>query len=359
MSQGDQDKTEQPTPYRLEEARKRGEIAKSPEVAGMLVMVAFAAIVALTGTTVAKQIASATKQMLLVAGTVPDLDRAFVGVASRAYAPLWQSMMPLVLGLIVAGIVGNMVQTGPMFTAHPLKPDFKRLHPMQAIRRVFSFRSIWELGKLVAKAVLLVAICALFVKKAPALVQAVTMTVPTRIGDVLLAAFVKTSLYVLLVLGIVALADLLFTRREYLKKMRMSRRELKDEFKRRDGDPTVKTKQKQLLRELLKKTRAIGQVPGADVVLTNPTHYAIALRYRPNETFAPVVVAKGSGLLAARIRTLAHRHKVPVLRNPELARALYKECGIDEMVPHARYQALVPIYRELWASTGMPRGGRR
>lgn len=359
MSQGDQDKTEQPTPYRLEEARKRGEVAKSPDVTGVLVMIAFAVIVALTGVTVVSQVAVATRQMLLMAGNVPALDHAFVGMASHAYAPLWQSMMPLVLGLIVAGVVGNMMQTGPMLTTHPLKPDFKRLHPMQAIRRIFSFRSIWELGKLIVKAVLLVAICAVFVKKAPALVQAVAMTVPSRIGEVLLAAFVKTSLYVLLVLGLVAFADLLFTRREYLKKMRMSRRELKDEFKRRDGDPTVKTKQKQLLRDLLKKTRAIGQVPGADVVLTNPTHYAIALRYRPNETLAPVVIAKGSGLLAARIRTIAGRHKVPVLRSPELARALYKECGIDEMVPHARYQALVPIYRELWASTGVPRGGRR
>lgn len=358
MSQADQDKTEQATPFRLQEARKRGEVAKSPDVTGVLVMIVFAAIIAVTGTDVARQLAASTGQMLLMAGSVPALDRSFVGLSAHTYAPLWQSLMPLVLGLMVAGVVGNMVQTGPMFTAYPLKPDLKRLHPMQAIRRVFSLRTIWELGKLAAKAVLLIGLCALFVKKAPVLVQAVAMTVPTRIGEVLLAAFVKSSLYVLLILAVVALADLLFAKREYFKKMRMSRRELKDEVKRRDGDPTVKMKQKQLLRDLLKKTRAIGQVPGADMVLTNPTHFAIALRYRPNETLAPVVVAKGAGLLAARIRGIAHKHRVPVLRNPALARALYKECDIDGMVPHARYQALVPIYRELWASTGMPARGR-
>jgi flagellar biosynthesis protein FlhB len=135
-----------------------------------------------------------------------------------------------------------------------------------------------------------------------------------------------------------------------MKKMRMSRRELKDEIKRRDGDPTVKSKQKQQQRELLKKTRALGRVQDADVIVTNPTHVAVALRYRPGETLAPVVLAKGAGFLSARIRTLAARHRVPIVRVPALARALYSECEIDGMVPADRYAELAPVYRELWAS---------
>ena len=357
MSQGDQDKTEQPTPYRLQEARKRGEVAKSPDVAGSLVMIAFAAIMALTAAGIAQALARSTGRMIELAGNVPQLDRALLAWSTKVYAPLWQAFMPLILGLIVAGVLGNVLQTGPIFTTHPLKPDFKRMHPMQVIRRMFSFRTIWELGKLAAKAAFLLGLCALFVSKAGTLIESVTMVAPSEIGQVWLAAFIKTSLYVVGLLSLVALTDLLFTRREFMKKMRMSRRELKDEVKRRDGDPTVKTKQKQLLRELLKKTKALGRVQEADVILTNPTHYAVALRYRPGETMAPVVIAKGAGLLSARIREQANRHRVPIVRNPPLARALYKECGIDEMIPHARYASLVPIYRELWASLqgGVPR----
>lgn len=358
MSQGDQDKTEQPTPFRLDEARKQGNVAKSPEVTGIVVMIAFAVIMALSGTQIARAVAQATGQMIAVAGHAPSLDAALTNMLHKAYAPLWQALAPLVLGLIVAGAVGNLAQTGPMFTTHPLKPDFKRMHPMQVVRKIFSMRTLWELGKLLFKSALLLGLAALVVLKARALIESVAGTAPNQLGGLMARAFVKTSLYVLLVLAIAALADWLFSRREFMRKMRMSKRELKDEVKRRDGDPTVKTKQKQLLRELLKKAGSVGRVKDADVILTNPTHVAVALRYRPGETLAPVVVSKGAGLMAAEIRKRARQHKVPMVRNPALARALFKECGIDEMIPQARYSALVPIYRELWASLGTPGGAR-
>lgn len=350
MSQGDKDKTEEPTPFRLDEARKRGEVAKSIEVTGAVMMIVFAAIAGLTGAGVAVALATATRRMISVAGDVSALNGAFVGWMSNTYAPVWQALTPLLLGLLVAAVVGHLIQTGPIFTTHPLKPDFKRMNPMHAIKRIFSMRTLWELGKMAVKFLLLGAICALFAWKAAALAEAVAMTLPQRSGALLQRAFVKASVYVLLVLALVAAVDMLFSRREFMKKMRMSRRELKDEIKRRDGDPSVKQKQKQQQRELLKKARALGRVADADVVLTNPTHVAVALRYRPGETLAPVVVAKGAGFLSRRIRSLAARHRVPVIRVPALARALYKECEIEGMVPPNRYTLLAPIYRELWAS---------
>jgi len=349
MSQ-DQDKTEQPTPHRLEEARSRGEIAKSTDATGAIVMIAFAAIVALTGAWVATSFARATQRLIEFAGNAPALNGAFTGWVSHTYAPVWQALTPLVLGLIVAAIAANVLQTGPVFTTHPLKPDFKRMNPAQTVKRIFSMRTLWELAKLVLKALLLAGLCVLFVSKARALAEAVALTLPQRAGELALSAFVKASTYVLLVLGLVAIADLLFTRREYMRKMRMSRRELRDEIKRRDGDPTVKSKQKQQIRELLKKTRALGRVREADVVLTNPTHVAIALQYRPGKMLAPVVLAKGAGVLSRQIRFLAARHRVPLVRVPALARALYRECEIDGPVPELRYGELAPIYRELWAT---------
>lgn len=350
MSEGDKDKTEEPTHFRLDEARKRGEVAKSIEVSGTVVMIVFAAILGLTGAGVAVSLAVATQRMIAVSGNVSAINGAFVGWMSNTYAPVWQALTPLLLGLLVAAVVGHLIQTGPIFTTHPLKPDFKRMNPMQTIKRIFSFRTVWELGKMTVKFLMLGAICAVFVSKGPALAEAVAMTLPQRVGSLMQTAFVKSSIYVLMVLALVAAVDMLFTRHEFMKKMRMSRRELKDEVKRRDGDPTVKSKQKQQQRELLKKTRALGRVQEADVVITNPTHVAVALRYRPGETLAPVVLAKGAGFLSARIRTLATRHRVPIVRVPALARALYSECEIDGMVPADRYVELAPVYRELWAS---------
>lgn len=349
MSQGDQDKTEQPTPYRLEEARKRGEIAKSADVVGSVVMIAFAAIVAVTGGWIALSLARATRHMLELAGNAPELNGSFVAWTSQAYAPVWQALTPLILGLLIAAVVANVMQTGPMFTTHPLKPDLKRINPAQAFKRVFSMRTLWELGKLIGKFALLAALCGFFLWQARALAEATAMALPQRLGSLMLGAFVKTSVYVLIVLGLVAAADMIFTRREFMRRMRMSRRELRDEVKRRDGDPAVKSKQKQQIRDLLKKTRALGRVQEADVVLTNPTHVAVALRYRPGQTLAPVVLAKGAGVLSKRIRHLAAKHRVPIVRMPALARALYKDCEIDGPVAEAHYVSLAPIYRKLWA----------
>lgn len=352
MPQADQDKTEQPTPYRLEEARKRGEIAKSAEVTGVTVMIAFAAILTLTGASIASGAALGARRMFALAGNVPPLDGGFAQWTIAAYGPLWQALAPLVLGLVVAAVLGNFVQTGPMFTTHPLKPDFQRLNPAQVVKRVFSMRTLWELGKLLAKIALLGIVCAVFVSKADHLAGVLAGALPRRIGGLLLSTFVQCSIWVLLILALAAVTDLLFTRRDFMRRMRMSRRELKDEFKRRDGDPAVRSRQKQQIRDLLKKTRALGRVHEADVVLTNPTHVAVALRYRPGQTLAPVVLAKGAGVLCRQIRTLASRHQVPVRRIPPLARALYRECEVGALVPEALYGELAPVYREVWAARG-------
>lgn len=351
MSEGDQDKSEQPTQYRLEEARKRGEVPKSNDVIGSLVMVVFAVVTTMTGAWVAVAFARATRRMIEFSGNAPVVNGAFFAWMSHTYAPVWQSLTPLLLGLLIAAVAGNVLQTGPVFTTHPFKPDFKRMNPAQAFKRVFAMRTLWELGKLALKTVLLAGIAMMFIWQARSLSEAVAMALPQRLGSLLLSAFTKASLYVLLVLALIAIVDLLFTRREFLRKMRMSRRDLRDEVKRRDGDPAVKSKQRQAIRELLKKTRALARVQEADVVLTNPTHVAVALRYRPGQTLAPMVLAKGAGVLSQQIRNLAARHGIPILQSPPLARALYRECEIDGPIPEQRYAELAPIYRQLWAAS--------
>lgn len=349
MAEGDQDKTEQPTPYRLEEARKKGEVAKSADLVGVLGLAAFAVTLLLTVTGIVTTLVNATKQVIALAGARPRIGAELGAWLGEAYSGLLQHMMPLVLALMVTAVVANLMQTGPIFSTHPVKPDFKRMNPANAVKRLFSMRGLWELGKLIIKLLLLAALCYFAVAAAPKLVALVASSQPARLPGLLLAGFWKTSLYVLLVLGLVALADLMFVRKDHMKRMRMSRRELRDETKRRDGDPEVKSKQKRQIRELLKKVRALPRVADADVVLTNPTEFAVAVQYRPCTMRAPIVLAKGRGHLAGRIRSMARRSGVPVMRVPPLARALYADCDIDGPVPEALYGQLAPVYRQLFA----------
>jgi len=352
MAEGDQDKTEQPTAFRLDEARRKGEVARSQDITGVLVLIVFASVLALTAGDIAGALANATRAMVQVAASAPAPGMALMHGIASICAPLGHALMPLVLALMVAAVLGNVLQTGLMFTTHPLTPDPKRLNPAQAFKRLFALRTLWELGKMGVKFLLLAALCWVMVRHAAELVETATRTAPGEAGSLLLRGFVRTSIYVLMILALVALADMLFSRRNFMRQMRMSRRELKDEVKRRDGDPGIKGRRREKLRELLKKSRALGQVSQADMVLTNPTHVAVALRYRPGKTLGPVVVAKGAGVMATHIRSLAARHKVPVWPSMTLARALYRECDIDQMVPEAQYAALAPLYRRLWAQRG-------
>lgn len=359
MATEDQDKTEQPSPYRLDEARKRGEVMKSPDVTGTAVMIAFAVTFAVTAGSVMTAFARATSNTLSLAGSKAVLGAGLVGWLRAAYFPLWQALAPLTIALIVVAVIANVVQTGPVFSAHPITPDFKRLNPAQTIKRLFSVRTLWELGKMTLKMGLLAILGYFMFGQMRALVESVAASDPQRLPSLALTTFCKVSLYVLLILALVAVFDLLSTRRQYMRKMRTSRRELHDEVKRRDGDPEVKSRQKRLIRELLKKARSVMKAAEADVILTNPTHLAVAIQYRPATMRAPIVLAKGAGFMSRRIREIGGRHGVPILRSPALARALYRECDIEAPVPEALYARLAPVYRWLFSrkQTNVVTGG--
>lgn len=348
MATEDQDKTEQPTSYRLEEARKKGEVSKSPDATGTAVLTTFAITFLVTATWIMLALAQATRDTLLLAGGKPTLGPGLVAWLRTTYFPVWQALTPLALALIVVAIVANVFQTGPVFSSHPIKPDFNRLNPAQTIKRLFSLRTLWELGKMILKMLLLAALGYFIFGQMRALVESVAASAPERLPALALKAFGKTSLYVLLILALMAVLDFLMARREYMRKMRTSRRELRDEVKRRDGDPEIKSKQKRLLRELLKKARSVPKAAEADIILTNPTHVAVALQYRPATMRAPVVLTKGTGYMASRIRDIAGRRGVPILRSPALARALYRQCEIDAPVPEDLYAKLAPVYRWLF-----------
>ncbi|HEX7814769.1 EscU/YscU/HrcU family type III secretion system export apparatus switch protein [Dyella sp.] len=352
MATDDQDKTEQPTPFRLQEARGRGQVPRSADFAGVVVVVVFsiALIAASYGTAAA--IARAMTRTLLLAGNAPSPSAGLWGWLQHAFQPVWQSLLPVGLAMLVAAVLANLIQTGPNFSVTPLKPDFSRLNPVQGAQRLFSLRVVWELFKLLLKLGLLATVGCLVIPGIVQHMQAVAVGAPASVGMVLRAVYVKVTTWVLVLLGLVALFDLWFSRREYMRKLRMSRRDIKDEVKRREGDPAIRSKRRRLMSELLKSSRSVQRVPEADVVLTNPTHLAVALKYRPRSMRSPVVLAKGSDAVAARMRMSAAQAGVPLLRSPELARALYKSCKIDQAVPQDLYKTLAPVYRWLMKRPG-------
>jgi flagellar biosynthetic protein FlhB len=352
MAEQEQSRTEQPTPFRLQEARERGQVPRSGELSGVLVMVVFSIALVVGADTLASAWLRAMRNCLLLAGAGPLPDWGLLHWVSEAFGPAWRALTPALLAVVVAAVAANVLQTGGVFSGHPLKPDFTRLNPAQTLKRLFGPRTLWEIAKLVLK----IGVLMLFVRMAyqhlDTAVALFAQASPSELPALLLHVFVKVATWILAVLLFLALLDVLFSRREYLRQMRMSRRDIRDEMKRREGDPTVRAKRRRLIIETLKRSRSIRRVPDADVVMTNPTHLAVALRYRPKTMLAPIVLAKGSDHLAERMRVLARRNAVPVLRSPELARALFRECGIDQSVPAHLFESLAPVYRWLMTRPG-------
>jgi flagellar biosynthesis protein FlhB len=352
MADDDQSKTEQPTPFRLEEARERGEVPRSSEFSGVIVLLVFCLALAAASYGIAAAMARSFTRTLLLAGSAPAPSVSLLYWLQRTFEPTWQAILPVVMATLVAALVGNLAQTGPVFSTKPLTPDFNRLNPAQGFKRVFSLRIVWELGKLSVKLLVLGSVAWLLSASVERKAQLAAFAAPSSIGMLVRSTFVDVTKWMLALLVLVALFDLWFTRREYIRKLRMSRRDLKDEMKRREGDPDIRSKRRRLMSELLKHSRSVQRVPEADVVLTNPTHLAIALKYRPKTMRAPLVLAKGSDAVAARMRMLAAQSGVPCLRSPELARALFRECKVDRAVPSHLYKSLAPVYRWLMKRPG-------
>jgi flagellar biosynthetic protein FlhB len=352
MAADEQSKTEQPTPFRLQEARKRGQVPRSTDLGGIVVMIVFSIALAAASYGITAALARAVSRTILMAGNAPAPSASLVSWLQRTFQPAWQAMLPIVMAMLVAAVVANLMQTGPVFSTEPLKPDFNRLNPAQGLKRMFSLRVLWELFKLSLKLGVLGTVAWILAASVSRKVQAAAFAAPSSIGLMLRSTYVQVTTWMLILLALVSLFDLWFTRREYIRKLRMSRRDIKDEIKRREGDPDIRQKRRRLMVELLKHSRSVRRVAEADVLLTNPTHLAVALKYRPKTMRSPVVLSKGSDALAARMRKLAAQSGVPCLRSPELARALYRECKVDRAVPAHLYKSLAPVYRWLMKRPG-------
>lgn len=349
----DQNKTEKPTPFKLREAQKQGQVSKSLELNALITSLCFIALVAMLFKQLTSALEAESLRLLVLSAdfswTTNNLTLLFTEVSAKVIT----LFAPAILILIIAAVAITVSQTGFVFTTHPMKPDFSKLNPATGMKRLFAKKVLFDLGKNVLKiGFFFVAIWFTY----PWFVSEVSIAMQgaaTKLPDVWLALFIKMALLAALLSLPFMLSDYLFTRWDFLQKMRMSTREVKDEHKKREGDPQIRSKQKQLQRELLKKTAALQAVQQADVIIINPTHIALALQYDKDNMPAPKVVALGKGELAGKIREQGRRFGIPIVQNKRLARQLYKCVQLGSFVPVDSFADLAPIFR--WV-LGMDQG---
>jgi len=346
MSGGDQqEKSEQATPFKLDEARKKGQVPRSPELLSFMMLLTFLLMLSAIVREVCGVFAAHSHWWLGNAASLGKDWGNLLAQGSHSLRQLLDALLPLLGGLVLVAILSNLIFNGPVFSFAPLKPDFKRLHPIQGLKRMFSRRMLVELLKVLVKGVLFALVLYYLFQGLLADLLDLASLAPLALPPTLQGLLMQVGFAVLMVMAAAMLFDIWYSRRDFARQMRMSRREVKDENRRREGDPEIRSRRRASQQELLQKAAALGKVKEADVIVTNPTHYAVALQYRPASMRAPVVVAMGRGLLALRIRSLARKHQVPVLRRPALARSLHSLARLDAAIPDITQNEVAQVYR--------------
>jgi flagellar biosynthetic protein FlhB len=340
--QDDSQKTEEPTPRKLEEARKRGQVVTSQEVKHWFVLLGGALVVAIFGPIAARQILAMMGGYLTRIEQIPGDGPALVELAGRAAVDFTLVLMIPLLVLVVAAIVGSLIQHGPMLAGEGLKPKLEKISPLAGLKRQFSLRALTEFGKGILKLTIVGVIATYVVMPKLDGIERMTGLPPASILVELWQLAIRLFAAVLAVMAVIAGIDYLYQRFEFMKKQRMTKQELKDEFKQSEGDPMVKSRLRSIRMERARQ-RMIQAVPEADVVVTNPTHFAVAMKYDPDSMSAPKVVAKGADQIAFKIREVAEENDVAIVENPPLARALYASVEIDEEVPPEHYKAVAEV----------------
>ncbi|NDF11530.1 MAG: flagellar biosynthesis protein FlhB [Proteobacteria bacterium] len=357
MADDDQqtEKTEEPSQRRIKEAVERGQVVFSREVTNFLIFVVFALLISWMSPYIMHTTADRMVRYIESPDDIRIDERTFGTLCMRLMGDLFMIVMPPAILVIVVVVGSALLQHGFNISWEPVMPKLEKISLMKGIKRLFSMRSVVELIKGIIKISVIGIVSYMVVM--PQLVrmdqmtsydmQAILMFLGTMSFRVVLGACI--------VMGFIAALDYLYQRYEYLKSLRMTRQELKEEFKQTEGDPTVKARLRQIRMERARK-RMMTAVPKADVVITNPTHFAIALKYDQGTMVAPVVVAKGQDLIALQIRKIAEEHKVPVVENKPLARALFDAVELDKEIPIEFYQAVAEVIGYVYRLKGKQAG---
>lgn len=356
MAEQDLDRSEAATPYKLEKAKDQGQTARSMDVVNATVFLVAASFAAWQGLELVTAVFRLAKLALVHAGAgVPTATSAWP-LAMHMLEEAAFLVLPFLGALMLAAMLGTVGQTGIVFSTQPLKMDFDRINPVSGLKRIFSLRTLFDGARACVKLVVLLLAGWYALQSLLPQFYLVAALPPQAFLRTLVGDATDLGLKMAMILAAIAFLDLLYTRREFGRKMRMSRRELKDEIKNREGDPRIRQRLRELRMQALQRSRSLRNARNADVVLTNPTHYAVALRYVHGEMDAPQVVAKGAGQLAARIREIASRHQITIVRSPALARRLFQEVEIEQVLPSSFHAEVARIIVWVFAMRDHKRG---
>ncbi len=337
----DAEKTEEPTSKKIEDARKDGNVPKSQDASSFLtLLVAIIAFLSLFGF-MREHIVKLYYYYQSFIG-VELTKNIVVEISINTFKHIILVVIPLAIIVGISGLLAGFFQFGFIFTTKPLIPDLSKMNPIKGLKNLLSIKKLVETIKIVLKVamVFLAAYYYLvdFTKELPSVVYfSIFEQLAWLKEKAMILGAVMLALFLLL-----ALFDLFFVRYNYFKDLKMSKQEIKDEYKQMEGDPQTKARIKRIQMEMSKK-RMMQEVPQADVVITNPTHFAVALRYDKKKEEAPKILAKGMDHLALKIKEIARKHDIQIIENPPLARELYKKCEIDETIPENLYKAVAEV----------------
>ena len=334
-------KTEDPSQKKLEDARKKGDVAKSQEVVTWFMLLGSAVIFAMMAPGTAAALSDSLKQIILNADQFELGGAGFSAFFNNlALALLGTILIPLAI-LSTCAVAANLLQHRPLLSAEPITPKLSKISPLAGFKRLFSSESLVNFGKGLFKIAIVGTVLVLVVwperDRLDTMMTADPLIILAQFQDIGLKIFMAT----LAIVTVIALADYLYVRQKWWKRQMMTLQETRDEYKQMEGDPKIKGRIRQLRHERARK-RMMAAVPDATVVITNPTHFAVALKYEKGMK-APQCVAKGADAVAFRIREVAREHDVPIIENPPLARALFASVDVDETIPGEHFQAVAEV----------------
>ncbi len=345
------EKTEAPTPRRLQEARNDGQVARSQDLTAALTLLGGVLLLGVF----ASQMFGGMKLIIRAAlggewVSEPGVNEEFEHLSALVVTTSAQTLAPIVIGLFALAIVGNVVQFGFLFTLKPIAPKFSKINPAKGLQNLFSARSLMRLVMSLGKVfiVLVVAVIYIYLDMPKVMALGYLELMPMVAAASSLVFWLSIKIAVVLIL--LAILDFAYQKFQFERDQRMTKEEVKQEMKNMEGDPLVKQRRAKVARQLA--MQRMGQaVPQADVVVTNPTHFAVALKY-DDDMAAPKVVAKGADLMAMRIRQLATAHGVPIVERPPLARALYRYVEVGQEIPEKFYSAVAEILAYVYRISG-------
>lgn len=343
MAEQDLDRNQAATPYKLQRARERGQSAKSQDAVSALVFGVAVVYLTWRGFEAVSNQFRFDMALLIHAGRMDASGAGLWPLIEHAIRAAFALAGPFLAAIMLAAVTGNIMQTGPILSFEPVKIDFDRINPVNGLKKIFSMRVLFDTARALIKLALLGVVSFIGLEALTGQFYALASLSAIGYLHLLLDDLASVGLKMSLVLGLIALVDLIYSRREFAKKMQMSHRELKDEVKHREGDPRIRARMRELRREMLKRSLALHQTRNADVLITNPTHIAVALKYEHGKMVSPQLVAKGSGQVAVAMREIAARHRIPVVQNPALARRIFRELPVDRAVPPELYGQVARI----------------